>query len=233
MLINADIGERDFGGDVDVQILQSVDIVNIALGAHAGSAAWSRELFGFAGQAGVKACLHPGYPDRAGFGRNDLAIAWASLGKSLDQQRSVLPEVRCCKFHGAIYNRANVDDGFAQLLADWCIQADITELLAPAESCLAIAAAKRGIIVLREGFADRRYRLEGERLVLVPRSEANAVIQTSEEAVAQVEEMHLHGRVRLLDGTVHPIQCDTVCVHGDGDSALETVKRLRRWKEQT
>jgi UPF0271 protein len=232
MLVNADIGERDFGNDVDVKILQHVDIANIALGAHAGSAEWSRELAGFAREAGVKVSLHPGYPDRDGFGRNELAMPWASLRKSLDEQRAVLPEIRCCKFHGAIYNRANVDDAFAQLLAEWCLASDVTELLAPAKSCLAVAATKRGIGVLREGFADRRYRLENGRLILVPRAEAGAAIQASEEMIAQVEEMHLRGRVRLLDGTFHLIQCDTVCVHGDSSTALEIVKRLREWKER-
>jgi UPF0271 protein len=63
-----------------------------------------------------------------------------------------------------------------------------------------------------EGFADRRYRLDGS---LVLRTEPDAFVTDPDEAVLQAERLlRLHG-VR------------TLCVHGDNPHALDFVRRLR------
>ena len=170
--------------------------------------------------------LHPGYPDREGFGRQPMQIKWPDLARSLSSQRAVLPQVRTCKFHGAIYNEAVLDAEFAQQLAQWCQDEGINEVVTPSQSCLAEAAERRGINVLREAFADRRYVMNHHQLTLQPRSEAGAVIEIVSEAISQCNLIANQGRVQLTDGTFAEILCDTICIHGDGKNAIELAATL-------
>ncbi len=229
MLINVDIGESE--NELEFQLLQNVDLVNIALGAHAGSPAWSRQLYRLAMKSGKQVALHPGYPDRDGFGRRDLRLPWPTLLDSLNQQHAVLPDVTRCKFHGAIYNQAVVDDAFAKRLATWCDDSGITQIVTPPHSSLALAASSRGISVLREGFVDRRYQFTKDRLTLASRDDAAAVIEEVDDAMTQANQIADHDRVRTIDGTTHPLQCDTLCFHGDSAHAIELSQRLRQWNE--
>jgi UPF0271 protein len=63
-----------------------------------------------------------------------------------------------------------------------------------------------------EGFADRRYQPDGS---LVPRSQADAIIESPMEAVRQLEWLIREQGVQ------------TLCVHGDNPRALAFVRELR------
>ncbi|NND98270.1 MAG: hypothetical protein HKN47_13170 [Pirellulaceae bacterium] len=229
-IINVDAGEGSPGSQVDLELLENVDAVNIALGAHAGNPTWSRELAARAVASGKRVHLHPGYPDREGFGRRSMQISWSELSDSLSVQRDVLPDVATCKFHGAIYHQAGNDRAMADQLTQWCIDHNISEILTPDASELALSAKSRGINVLREAFVDRRYRLADGRLQLQPRSEPGAIIDDVESAIAQAERIILQQEVELVDHSVHPISCDTLCLHGDALHAVELSKALRDWR---
>ena len=229
MIINADVGEMLLATDVDLALVNCVDAVNIALGGHAGEAEWSRELAKRAERAGCAVHLHPSYPDREGFGRQDLDLPWADLHRSLSEQRAVLPEVELCKFHGALYNLAAVDMGMACLLANWCRGEGIRGILAPPESAMERAALSAGLEVLREGFVDRAYERSvwGEP-VLVSRKKKGALLSI-EDAMAQAKKIALSGHVPLLEGGQAALPCDTLCLHGDGPGALELASQLREY----
>jgi UPF0271 protein len=93
-----------------------------------------------------------------------------------------------------------------------------------ANSALVDAGRVAGIPVAAEAFADRRYRADG---TLQPRREPDAVIQESDEAIAQAMAMAREGRVRAIDGSIVTLKADTLCVHGDGAHAVEFARRLR------
>lgn len=71
---------------------------------------------------------------------------------------------------------------------------------------------------------DRRYLESGE---LCPRSEENAVIEDTAEAVDQALMLATEGRVIATNGKVIPMNIQTLCVHGDSPSALELLRRVR------
>lgn len=231
ILINADCAEGTPGSDHDRDLVTCVDAVNLACGGHAGDPAWTRELAQHASACGVDVHLHPGYPDREHFGRRHLDMPWDRLRASLDAQRAVLPEVQAVKFHGALYNRSMGDDQLAARLADWCRATGITTVLAMPASALADAAAALGLQVLREGFADRAYEREGGGLRLCARGTAGAVLTDLPVAMAQVRAIVESGEVPLRDGTRMPLQCDTLCIHGDADHGLALARALRLWQE--
>jgi UPF0271 protein len=62
-----------------------------------------------------------------------------------------------------------------------------------------------------EGFADRRYSPDGS---LVPRDRPDAMIETAEEALDQVDQLIRERGVR------------TICVHGDNPAALDFARAL-------
>ncbi|MNY32956.1 LamB/YcsF family protein [compost metagenome] len=61
----------------------------------------------------------------------------------------------------------------------------------------------------------------------MPRSEPGALIDNEEQALAQTLEMVQHGRVKSISGEWASVRAQTVCLHGDGEHALEFARRLR------
>jgi len=229
MTINADAGESASGAQIDIDLMGAVDALNLALGGHAGTPNWTRELAAMAADRDCQINLHPGYPDRENFGRRPMpTLAWAELAGSLSRQRAVLPEIASCKFHGALYNESDQDRNLADQLADWCRAEGITTLIASPHGEMASAALAIGIEVQREGFADRRYQRIGDSIALVARSLEDAVLEDVDQVVAQVASILVHAEVPLLDGSMAELQCQTICVHGDGPKALEFAKAIRQ-----
>ncbi|MGZ6344877.1 MAG: LamB/YcsF family protein, partial [Candidatus Limnocylindrales bacterium] len=79
--LNADVGEG-YGrwplGD-DPALIPLVSSVNIACGFHAGDPATIERTIQLALAAGAAIGAHPGYPDREGFGRRDMALSAPEL----------------------------------------------------------------------------------------------------------------------------------------------------------
>ena len=101
-------------------------------------------------------------------------------------------------------------------------------LLAPATSLLADAGRDEGLPVALEVFADRRYLGNGR---LQPRSEHGAVIHDPEDCIRHVESMLDAGGLVSHDGQRIPSPIHSVCVHGDGASAVATAAQLPfHWK---
>jgi UPF0271 protein len=215
--LSCDLGEasNDSERAVESALWPMLNAVNVACGGHAGDEATMAEAVERAQRFGVILGAHPSYPDRANFGRKSMTIAAGALRTSLVQQLRGLQRfagVRRVKPHGALYNEAHRDAGLAEIIIDAMEEAGVTTIVAADVSAMAAAARKRGFAVVREGFADRRYRDDGS---LVPRSEPGALL-TVDEAVEQA--------VRLA-GTG---SFDTICIHADTPNAVERLRAVHR-----
>lgn len=231
MIVNVDAGEGDAGSSKDLALMQHVDAMNLALGGHAGDPGWTRELACLALDRGLRVHLHPGIPDRENFGRvAPEGMSWAQLVRSLTRQRAILPAVSACKFHGALYNLSTVDREMASKLVEWCLAEGVDELLVFPGGELEAVARGVGLRVVREGFIDRCYRRDGEqgRLVLAARELPGAVLEDVEAALKQARGLIGGKVVGLLEGGEAVVECETLCLHGDGVRALELAERLRR-----
>ncbi len=234
-LINCDIGERGSNHSLDRELMEVVHIANLACGGHAGDLASVEAFRLLAEERGVGLAAHLSYPDRSHFGRRALPMPLPALRASLDEQLALLPSPRRVKFHGALYNESCRRRELAAALGDWLAGSGIREILAPDDAAIAREARRRGIAVLREAFAERRYEFDeaGHRLRLVDRSQAHASITSLNEAMAQAEEIVARGRVNVCHqpGGLpfwRPIVADTVCIHSDSPIALELAVELRR-----
>lgn len=227
---NCDLGE---GCGDDAAIVPWITSASIACGAHAGDDDTMRATLRLCRAHGVAAGAHPGYSDRAHFGRRELAMSPADLGRLLAAQ---LGRIRAhaeaegmrlvhVKPHGALYNLAARDRAVADVVAQSVRAFDDTMILvglAGSESIRAGEAA--GLRVAGEAFAERAYDADGG---LAPRGTPGAVLEGIDDAVAQVRRLVRDGAIVARDGTRVPLQAETLCLHGDRPGAAAFARRLR------
>lgn len=237
MFVNCDIGERGADHPVDVKLMRLIGMANIACGGHAGDEESVAAFRRLAAEENVKISAHLSYPDRDNFGRVTIRISDSELTDSLTRQYSLMPDVTCVKFHGALYNDANTDKHLASLLTDWMTRNGIREVVTPFDSELAHAAENAGIAVLAEGFAERRYDMNPEtgQLTLTPRRYPDSSITDLNEAVRQAKKMTKEGKVSAFVRTGEkteirecPIRTETICIHSDSVIAPELAEALRK-----
>jgi UPF0271 protein len=222
--LNSDMGEG-FGvwemGD-DFALLDYIDSTNIACGWHAGDPERMKNLVAAAIQKNVFIGAHPSLPDLLGFGRREMVITPNDAYNYVLYQAGALQafiraqggKLHHVKPHGALYNQAAKDINLARSIAQAIKDlGDGIILYGLASSCYVEAAQEVGVSLWQEVFADRRYTPEG---YLVPRKQANALIETEDEAIKQVLRMANESEVVALDGAIVKVQADTLCIHGDG-----------------
>jgi len=213
--LNCDLGE---GYPCDGELMPLITSANIACGFHAGDPGTALAALTAAARHLVRAGAHPGFPDRAEFGRRELPRSAQQVFEDCVYQIGALAglaraagiPVSHLKVHGALYNMACADDAYADPVVAAAALFDLPLLGLP-KSRLAAQSAGRCPFV-PEGFADRRYRPDGS---LVPRSQADAFVEDPAEAVRQVQWLIQAQGVR------------TICVHGDNPQALTFVRELR------
>jgi len=216
MDLNADLGE---GASNDAALMVLLTSANICCGHHAGSEAISRETIKLAKRAKLSIGAHPGYPDRAHFGRHEQhhsadeysEMALSQILALIQYADDVQMPVKYVKPHGAWYNQACRDADVARPLVEVCASLGLPLVGLPG-SQLERCANEVGVAFFAEGFIDRRYRTDGS---LVPRSEPNAQIEDLAEAIAQ------------LDWLIRERGVRTICIHGDSPHALTFATKVR------
>ncbi len=235
MDLNSDLGES-FGdwrmGD-DAAMLEIVSSANVACGFHAGDPAGILRTLQGAAKQGVAVGAHVGYPDLVGFGRRNMDVASADLRALVMYQIGALQalaraagvKVTYVKPHGALYNTiAQNQRQAADVIAAMQMAAPELALVVLAGSPLAGWAKDAGLRVVAEAFADRAYTNQG---TLVPRSQAGAVLHDEALVAARMVRLVREGVVEAIDGTITPVQADSICVHGDSPGAVAMARAVR------
>ena len=129
------------------------------------------------------------------------------------------------KPHGALNNMACENYDLAKIISESIIEAN-NELifLVPTGSQMEKAGKKLGMKIAAEIFADRNYEDDGN---LVSRSKKNALITDPKIAKKHVIKMVENQVLNCYSGKQIPCEIDSVCVHGDGKSAVNTAKEIR------
>ena len=238
--LNSDLGES-FGNytlGMDERILELISSANIACGFHAGDPDVMHRTVQLALKNNVALGAHPGFPDLVGFGRRTMGVSPQEVYTMMVYQIGALNgfikaeggKMQHVKPHGALYNMAAKDKKLAEAIAESLYKIDPELILFGLAGSEMIHAAKRiGIRAIEEVFADRTYQKDG---TLTPRSQANSMITDDEKAIAQVLKMVQEKRVTSVDGGEIPLQADTICVHGDGEHALNFAKKIKEKLEE-
>lgn len=227
--LNCDLGE---GAKHDAEIIPLITSANIACGCHAGNPKMMAEAVLLCREGNAAIGAHPGYEDKANFGRTAIETKPGDVYDLMLYQLGALSAIANSrgaglshvKPHGALYNAAakNPELAFEIVSAIKDFDKDLI-LLALSGSEMISEAKKAGIKYASEVFADRAYEADG---TLRKRGLPGAVIENEDEAVERVIKMITDGRVRAYTGEEIEIEAHSVCVHGDGIKALEFVKRL-------
>ena len=129
------------------------------------------------------------------------------------------------KPHGALNNMACEDYELASVISKSILNVDKDLIfLVPTGSQMEKAGKKLNIKVAAEIFADRNYEDNGN---LVSRSRPNALITDPEVAKNHVIKMVKNQALNCFSGKQIPCEIDSICVHGDGKSAVGTAKIIR------
>jgi UPF0271 protein len=209
--LNSDLGE---GAGQDEAILALIDSANVACGVHAGSVSISVAAVARCRALAIEVGAHPGFDDRASFGRVELPLSVEEIEALVAFQvagLAAIAPVAYVKPHGALYHRCQKDPAAADAIARVAKAHGVGLMGQPGFEL--IAAAKRaGIPGYREGFADRRMLPDGR---LAPRSEPGSLLDSALAA---------EQAVRLAESG----RFDTICIHGDSPSAGAVAAAVRR-----
>lgn len=233
--LNADMGES-FGpwkmGDDD-SLLKIITSANIACGFHAGDWDVMARTMTLAAENDVGIGAHPGFPDLQGFGRRNMKVPHDSLrnlvryqlGAAKGMASAVGTTVRHLKLHGALANMCSVDIGMARACYQGALDVD------PDIMVMVLAATKQEDAVRELGckwvgeiFADRAYNDDG---TLVDRSQPGAVIHDPDIAGPRILHMVREGAIITETGKRLETSIDTICLHGDGPTAVQIARSVR------
>lgn len=238
--LNSDLGEGfgPFRVGADEALFPLISSANVACGFHGGDPQMMDLTVRSAKEHAVAVGAHPGFPDRAGFGRRAIAASLAEIQSDVLYQLGALAafcraadvELRHVKAHGALYNQAVTDIGIAGAIAAAVREFDSDlHFFAIPGSRLHEAGETAGLTVIREAFADRAYLGDGS---LVPRSRPGAVIHDADLVADRMVRLVTEGLVETIDGEDIAVVADTICIHSDTPGAAGVATAIaERFRE--
>lgn len=233
--LNSDMGES-FGAykiGNDEEIIKYVTTANVACGWHGGDPMIMNRIVKLAKERSVAVGAHPGYPDLLGFGRRKMQLSPAEITNYMRYQIGALHaftksyglKLQHVAPHGALGNLCQYDYEVSEAICKAVYDFDKDLIIYYcAGAVLGEVAEQMGLRTAAEIFADRAYM---DDLSLVARGTSGAMITDEEEAISRCIRMVKEGVVTTLSGKDVAIKGDTLCVHGDGEKALNFVRRIR------
>ena len=233
--INCDLGEKSkhHSNKYDPDLLEIVNSANVACGYHAGDEETMNQVIKISKKNGVSIGAHPSFNDPENFGRERINLNSSEIAKLIMDQYEILQKIAVnhgenvshIKPHGALNNMACEDIELATTLAKTIkgISKDLIYLV-PTGSKMEKAAKKLDMKIACEIFADRNYEDDGN---LVSRKKPNALITDPELAKKHVLSMVKNQALNCHSGKQIPCEIDSVCIHGDNISSLNTAKTIK------
>ena len=239
--LNCDMGElpEAIADGTQEALMRSITSANVACGGHAGDETTMRTTIEQALRHNVAVGAHPGYPDRANFGRLELkmspqevaAAVFAQVQAFADAAKARGAPVVHVKPHGALYNQAVKNRDLARAIADGVAKwnRDVV-LVGLAGSPMLDVFREAGFAVAAEAFADRRYEPDG---TLRSRKFDDALIRNPIEAAEQALRMVERSTVIASDGSEVPVNAHTICIHGDTPGSVQIAAAVARALRET
>jgi len=229
--LNCDMGE---GMGNESQIMPYISSANISCGFHAGNLDTLKKTIELALANNVAVGAHPGYPDKENFGRISQMLSLLEMAELIAEQMYIFEKVAIplgakmhhVKLHGALYNDCAKDEALSKIFIQTIQAIDSDIIIYGLSGSKTITQAKiLGQPFANEVFADRTYQLDGH---LTPRYLEHAMIHETEEACLQVLQIINNQKVNTIQGDPITIEADTICIHGDGENAIEFAKAIHK-----
>jgi UPF0271 protein len=227
--INCDMGE---GIGNEAFIMPFISSANIACGFHAGNPDTIKRTIELALNHNVAIGAHPGYDDRANFGRVSQFISLLDLAELIATQfyqferiaQSMGAPIHHIKLHGALYNDCAKDPALSKTFIQTIHAIDpLLCIYGLSGSPTIQEAIIMGQPFAREAFADRSYQNNGQ---LTPRHLDQAMLENIDQVNAQVLSIIKNQTICSLQGDIIPMKADTICIHGDGNQAIDFAEGI-------
>ncbi|KAB1185437.1 MULTISPECIES: LamB/YcsF family protein [Haloferax] len=230
--INCDMGES-FGNWTmgrDAEVMPYITSANIAGGFHAGDPHVMRETVELAVEHDVGIGVHPGLPDKMGFGRRKMdatpqelrdyvTYQLGALSAFADQHGGSLQHV---KPHGAMYSMLSESPDHARAVMEGMLAVDSDLIyLATDMNIYEVAQEYDDLRAVFEGYVDIRY--DTDRSLIVEKE----VVPKDPEAVAdRFVSIVTDGVVEAANGDEIEVPAQSICIHGDGPNAVELLETI-------
>jgi UPF0271 protein len=234
--LNCDMGES-FGpwkmGD-DAAMLAIISSANVACGWHAGDPQVMFHTAKLAREKGVAIGAHPGFDDLWGFGRRQIrGQTMEELERMVAYQIGALQalatmaghKVTHVKPHGALGNMVNDEEDFAMAIgrAIKGVDPGLVYVVMPGLPSHRVAE-RLGLAHVKEFFADRNYDDSGN---LRSRKLPDSMIHDADAAAERILRVLGDRAVTTVSGKRLPVEIETICVHGDGPTAVAMARTIR------
>ena len=198
--LNCDMGELDDAAH-EAALMEHITSANIACGGHAGDEATMERTARLALERGVRIGAHPGYPDRANFGRIEMPMT-AGRNRSRPSSSRSSGWRRWC---GGWAARSCTSSRTARCTTSRCRMRDVARAIGDgvarwnrgvpvfglAGSPMLDVWREMGLTPVGEAFADRRYEPDG---TLRNRKFPDALITDPAAAAAQAVRLAREGQ---------------------------------------
>jgi UPF0271 protein len=212
--------------------MRYISSANVACGGHAGDARTMRQTLMAAKELKVAVGAHPGYPDRANFGRVESPLSPDEVEASVREQIRSLAEVANeldmrlvhVKPHGALYHAANRNREIASAIGRAVLAVDPKLVMVGQAGSESLDIWRgMGLRCAAEAFADRAYERDG---TLRKRTLSGALLDTPERAAQQALGIAQRHKVVLGDGSELPVSAETICIHSDTPGAAVIAREV-------
>jgi len=233
--LNCDLGETSkfCSTENDPELLRIINTANIACGYHAGDEYSMRNIIRIAKKNDVSIGAHPSFNDKENFGRKRIYLKNNEIEKLITDQLEIISKIANeekypithVKPHGALNNMACENYEISKSIGKAILNFDQKLIYV----CLPMTQMEKAARDLKmkiacEIFADRNYEDNGN---LVSRKLPNALITDPEEALKNIILMLKEKSIISYSGKKIPCSIDTICLHGDGKTALEMANKLK------
>lgn len=237
--LNADAGESFGRWQVadEASLFPHLTSVNLACGFHAGDPLTMQAAVGLAKANNVAVGAHPGFPDKVGFGRRDMAASADEVRTDVLYQLGALQAflhqadtpMHHVKAHGALYLKMMTDEATARAVAEAVAAFDprlpLVILAGEGGELMKRVAEDLGLSIIAEAFPDRAYLANGQ---LAPRRMEGAVLDDHAHIAERAVAFATGEVLPALDGGKVGVKAETLCLHGDNPNAPKTAAAVRQ-----
>ena len=231
--INCDMGESfgTYSKGSDATVLPYVTTANVAAGFHAGDPHVMHETVARAMANEVDVGVHPGLPDRLGFGRREIDITPTEAREYVVYQLGALRAVAAAqgaslthvKPHGALYSILSESEQHARAVIEGIVDVDPSLIYLATDMRLYELAEEYPLAAVFEGYVDLDYR--DDRSVIIPKRKA---ARDPDLVADRFVDIATEGRVESVSGTTLEVPAESICIHGDTPNVVEILEAIHR-----
>ncbi len=230
--LNCDMGES-FGNYTmgrDGEVMPYITSANIAGGFHAGDPHVMRETVELAAEHSVGIGIHPGLPDKMGFGRRKMDATPEEVRDYVVYQLGALlgfakrhgAHVQHIKPHGAMYSMLSESEEHARAVMEAVLEVDPELIyLATDMNIYEVAQEFDDLDAVFEGYVDLDY--NPDRTLIVEKQKEPKDPELVADRVVSIAK---RGEIEAVDGTTLDLPAESICIHGDGPNAVELLEAI-------